>query len=94
MMEEENRLFTDTETYGIENPDAPGEPDNDRLPAAEPVPGTGRQTRLAHMQEHDAPDTTLAGDDHRHRIERVEIEETREEAEEYEGGTDDLPRVR
>jgi hypothetical protein len=81
---EEDPVFTHPESYGIENLDAPGEPDRDKLPPSEPVPGTGHEARLAHMRQHDAERTNPPGDEFRKRKEREEVEEARREVEEIE----------
>jgi hypothetical protein len=81
-MVNEDPVFTDPESYGIENPDAPGEPNRDALPPVDPVPGTGRGARIEHQRRHDEEGTTPSDDDFRGRKEREEIEEFRRELEE------------
>jgi hypothetical protein len=84
MTNEEDPVFERPEAYGIENLDAPGEPDRDKLPPSEPVPGTGREARLEHQREHDAERTTPPGDEFRERKEREELKAARQELEELE----------
>lgn len=50
---DDDPVFTHPEEYGIENLDAPGEPDRATQPPSEPVVGTGRDTREMHKREHD-----------------------------------------
>lgn len=81
MADEQDPVFRDPAAYGIENIDEPGEPDRDRMPTSEPVPGTGRQAREQHMREHDAQRHLGDETDLRDRRDRVELEEARQEAE-------------
>jgi len=45
MVQDDDPVFTHPESYGIENPEAPGEPNREDLPHVSPVPGTGRAAR-------------------------------------------------
>jgi hypothetical protein len=84
MTNEEDPVFTHPESYGIENLEAPGEPDRDKAPPSAPVPGTGREARLEHQRRHDAERANPPGDESRARKEREEIEEARRELDETE----------
>lgn len=80
--QDDDPVFTHPESYGIENLDAPGEPDRADLPDVSPVPGTGRQAREEHMRRHDEDGSTPADSDFRARKDREEREEARREVEE------------
>jgi hypothetical protein len=84
MTEEDDPVFTHPESYGIENIEAPGEPNRDALPPSEPVPGTGRKAKEEHMREHDEQGFTSPDAGFHERIEREEIEEARREINEAE----------
>lgn len=45
MSEYEDLGMENPEGYGIQNPEAPGEPDYWAHPASQPVPGTAKETR-------------------------------------------------
>lgn len=77
MSQEQDPVFTNPEAYGIENLEAPGEPNRATQPTSEPVTGTGHEARLAHQQEHDAKGDRLVDADNAKR----EREEDREEVE-------------
>ncbi|HEX6509952.1 MAG TPA: hypothetical protein VF221_20180 [Chloroflexota bacterium] len=52
MNEDEDPVFVKPQAYGIENLEAPGEPDRDELPPVTPVPHTGRKTKEEHRRRH------------------------------------------
>jgi hypothetical protein len=58
MRQDDDPVFTHPEWYGIEDPDAPGEPDRADMPPVSPIPGTGRQARERHQREHDVQGRT------------------------------------
>ncbi len=73
MAQGDDPVFTKPEEYGIENLEAPGEPDRSRETPSAPVPGTGREAKEEHMRAHDdqgAPPPGLDTGDKRDRIER------------------------
>jgi hypothetical protein len=82
MAQDEDPVFTHPESYGIENLEAPGEPDREDLPPVVPVPGTGRTAREEHQRQHNEQGQTARGSDYRDRREREEREEARREVEE------------
>ncbi len=63
MAHENDPVFTDPEAYGIENLEAPGEPDQARQAPSTPVPGTGREANVEHRRTHDAAGTPLTDAD-------------------------------
>ncbi len=84
MKREDEPAFTrpEAEAYGIENLEAPGEPDRAHQVLSTPVPGTGRQAREAHQQRHDAQGKTPHDDAFEHRRDHIaRREETEEERE-------------
>ncbi len=93
MKREDEPVFTEAEaeTYGIENLEAPGEPDRAHQAPVTPVPGTGRHAREAHQQRHDARGKTPRDDAFEHRRDsiarREETEEEREALDEEPGTT-------
>lgn len=84
MNENDDPVFTHPESYGIENLEAPGEPDRANEPAVPPVPGTGRRAREEHIRRHDAQGQTPSNSDFWSRREREEREEAQREVEEAE----------
>src|SRR5690242_2276916 len=62
MKQEDDPVFTRPEEYGIENLEAPGEPDRAHQPPSSPVPGTGREARETHQLQHDARGATPRDD--------------------------------
>jgi hypothetical protein len=84
MDRDEDPVFTHPEAYGIENPEAPGEPNREAMPPVSPVPGTGRVAREEHQREHDAQGHRASDTDYRDRVDREEREEARREVEEAE----------
>jgi hypothetical protein len=79
MIEDDDPVFTHPESYGIENIEAPGEPDRDRLPPVEPVPGTGREAKQQHREKHNEDDNSKSGADFKDRKEREERDELRDQ---------------
>ena len=45
MTDDRDRAFDNAEGYGIQDPQAPGEPDYWSHDVSQPVPGTAKQTR-------------------------------------------------
>lgn len=89
MAQDEDPVFTHPESYGIENLEAPGEPNREEMPPVSPVPGTGHDARQEHQREHDDQGHRAPDWEYRDRLEREEREEAlREtgEAEEDLGG--------
>lgn len=84
MAQDDDPVFTHPESYGIENLEAPGEPNRAALPEVSPVPGTGHEAREEHRRRHDAQGATPSDADFRDRKEREEREEARREVEEAE----------
>jgi hypothetical protein len=84
MAQDDDPVFTHPERYGIENPDAPGEPNRDETPPVLPVPGTGRAARDEHQRRHDEQGQTPSDSDYRDRREREEREQARRDEEEAE----------
>jgi len=82
MTEDEDPVFKHPEAYGIENPEAPGEPNREAMPESTPVPGTGRTAREEHMRRHDQDDARAPDPEFRDRIDREEREDMRRELEE------------
>ncbi len=84
MAQGDDPVFTDPEAYGIENLEAPGEPDRAHQPPSTPVPGTGRAAEVAHRQAHDAEGSPLSdADSSRGRAEdRAAVDAGRAEADE------------
>jgi hypothetical protein len=82
MAQEDDPVFIHPESYGIENLEAPGEPDRADLPEVAPVPGTGREARLEHQRRHDEQGATPPDSDFRDRKGREELREARREVEE------------
>lgn len=72
MNTDDDPVFVHPESYGIENLEAPGEPDRDDLPASSPVPGTGRKTKLQHRAKHNEDDNSPTGANFKDRKEREE----------------------
>jgi hypothetical protein len=73
MNTDDDPVFIHPESYGIENLEAPGEPDRDDLPPVEPVPGTGRKAREKHKAQHNEDDNSPTGADFKDRKEREEV---------------------
>jgi hypothetical protein len=84
MNEDEDPVFTHPESYGIENLEAPGEPNRADQPEVPPVPGTGRSAREEHMRRHDEEGQTPSDSDFWQRREREEREEAQREVDEIE----------
>jgi hypothetical protein len=84
MDQDDDTVFTHPESYGIENPEAPGEPNREELPPVSPVPGTGRRAREEHQRQHDAQGQTPSDSDYRDRREREGREQARHDVEEAE----------
>lgn len=63
MTDKDDSVFRNPEAYGIENLDAPGEPNRAHQPPSTPVPGTGREAELAHRRAHDAAGAPLSDTD-------------------------------
>ena len=84
MREDEDPVFTNPEGYGIENPEAPGEPDRENLPPVTPVPGTGRSAREEHMRRHEEEENRTPLSDYRDRREREGRDQARHDVEEAE----------
>ena len=82
MQQEDDPVFTRPEAYGIEDLEAPGEPDRAHQPPSTPVPGTGRKAREAHMRMHDAQGATPRDNDLQRKRDREERREETEEARE------------
>ena len=82
MNTDEDPVFTHPESYGIENLDAPGEPDREHLPPVEPVPGTGREAKQHHKAEHNKDDNSKSGAHFKDRKEREELEDLRDQVSE------------
>ncbi|HEX8916884.1 MAG TPA: hypothetical protein VF898_00135 [Chloroflexota bacterium] len=83
-MEDDDAVFTHPEAFGIENPEAPGEPNREELPPVSPVPGTGRTAREEHQRRHDEEGHTPSDSDYRGRREREDREQARHDVEEAE----------
>jgi hypothetical protein len=75
MNTDDDPVFEHPESYGIENLDAPGEPDRDELPPSSPVPGTGRKTRLLHQAKHNEDDNSPIGANFKERKQREEAKD-------------------
>jgi len=84
MSQDDDPVFTHPEYYGIEDPEAPGEPDRADRPPVAPVPGTGREVREEHQREHDAQGRTPHDSEFRDRREREEREQAQSEVEQDE----------
>jgi hypothetical protein len=84
MAQDDDPVFTHPESYGIENPEAPGEPNREDLPPVLPVPGTGRSAREEHQRQHDEQGQTPPDSDYRDRREREDREQARHDVEEAE----------
>jgi hypothetical protein len=84
MAQDDDPVFTHPESYGIENLEAPGEPNREEMPPVEPVPGTGRAAREEHQRRHDEQGQTPPDSDFRDRVEREEREQARRDLEESE----------
>jgi hypothetical protein len=79
MKQEDDPVFTRPEAYGIENLEAPGEPDRAHQPPSSPVPGTGREARARHQQQHDARGATPRDDSYERRRDRRERQEAEQD---------------
>lgn len=79
MAEQEDPVFTHPEAYGIDNLEAPGEPDRSRHPGSLPIPGTGQEAAKEHRREHDAQGATPRGSDYRDKMAREDRDEAIEE---------------
>jgi hypothetical protein len=85
MDENDDPVFRHPESYGIENLEAPGEPDRAKEPAVSPVPGTGRSAREEHMRQHAAQGETPPDSDLRRPRSRKWRRDTQREVAEAEG---------
>lgn len=65
MTENEALGMDNPEGYGIQNPEAPGEPDYWRHDPSAPIPGTRKQTREEHEGERGGHHQTTEGTGHR-----------------------------
>lgn len=64
-MTEDNELdMTDPEKYGIQDPEAPGEPDYFAHQPSIPVPGTAKETRSEHEGTRGGHHKTTEGSGH------------------------------
>jgi len=61
---DDDPVFTHPESYGIENLEAPGEPNRDALPDVDPVPGTAKKTRNEHLGLRRGHHNTTEGSGH------------------------------
>jgi hypothetical protein len=84
MTQDDDPVFTHPESYGIENLEAPGEPNRADQPAVSPVPGTGRSAREEHMRRHDEEGQTSPESDYVNRREREERRVAQQDVEEAE----------
>lgn len=50
---DDDSVFDNPEAYGIQNLEAPGEPNRQAQPDSTPVPGTGYEAKQEHKREHD-----------------------------------------
>jgi hypothetical protein len=89
MKQDDDPVFTRPAAYGIENLEAPGEPDRAHQAPSTPVPGTGREAREAHQQQHDARGATPRDEIYEHRRDRAErIEDEEDESEAFDAEPD------
>jgi hypothetical protein len=86
MEQDDDPVFTHPESYGIENPESPGEPNREESPPVSPVPGTGRVAREEHQRRHDDRGRTPSDSGYRDRREREEREQARHDVEDAEEG--------
>jgi hypothetical protein len=75
MTTDEDPVFEHPESYGIQNLNAPGEPDRDDQPLSAPVPGTGRQAKNEHRAKHDEDDNSPTGANFKDRKEREDAKD-------------------
>ena len=52
MTQDDDPVFRNPEGYGIQDLEAPGEPDRQDQPESAPVPSTGREAKDDHRREH------------------------------------------
>jgi len=88
-MDKDNSL-TDAEKYGIENPEAPGEPNRQSMAPVSPVPGTGHEAREEHQRLHDERGETPPERNFNDLQARREREEREEAQSKIETGSDDV----
>jgi hypothetical protein len=84
LTQDDDPVFTHPESYGIENPEAPGEPKREELPPSLPVPGTGRTAREEHQRQHNEQGQTSSEADYLNRREREERKQALRDVEEAE----------
>jgi hypothetical protein len=75
MDRDDDPVFEHPESYGIQNLEAPGEPDRDDQPTADPVPGAGRQAKNQHRARHNEDDNSPTGANFKDRKEREEAKD-------------------
>jgi hypothetical protein len=75
MTMDDDPVFEHPESYGIQDLEAPGEPDRADQPLSTPVPGTGRQAKNQHRAKHDEDDNSPTGANFKDRKEREDAKD-------------------